>query len=262
MTRRDSKRAIFTFNNGVDLRELSRKTNLYKNFASFMGWTQLATSKMTINDFVSFCDNNSHFLFKPDIGASGHGIKKYDVTSFDSLDEMFETLRKDTGILDPIVYQHEDMEQLHKDSVNTIRLFTLRDSNSSTTILIAAALRMGRDGSFVDNHSAGGILAPVDVNSGVAFASAEDFYGRRYAFHPDSNTKIVGFKIPNWKKVLKMVNEASQIATVPYVGWDVAIRTNDCILIEANYKPMVNVIQTADGGGKKSLYKKLIRENT
>lgn len=76
-------------------------------------------------------------------------------------------------------------------------------------------------------------------------------YGKRYAYHPYTNEQIVGFKIPNWEAVIATVIEAAKEAPIAYIGWDVAIRDIDCVIIEANYRPMVNVVQIAGGGGKK-----------
>lgn len=262
MTFRDSKKFVYAFDDNDKGMEFSRKTVLYENFKFLMDRKQLVTKKMSFEDFAAFCSSNHSFLFKPDSSSCGRGIEKYDVKSIDNLGILYETLRLGGGgVLDSLIYQHRAMESLHKESLNTIRVFAFRKSGSLKTSVIAAVLRMGRDGSFVDNYSAGGVVAPIDVKAGVVTASAEDIYGKRFAFHPTSNAQIVGFRIPNWDKVINLVKEAMQISTVSYVGWDVAIRDNDCVLVEGNYIPMVNVIQTADGGGKKLLYQKLIEQN-
>lgn len=150
------------------------------------------------------------------------------------------------------------MARLHPDSVNTLRIFTVRID--SEIRVAAAALRMGNGGSYIDNYSAGGIVGSVDVHTGLVIAAGEDMYGKRYAYHPYTNEQIVGFKIPNWEAVIATVIEAAKEAPIAYIGWDVAIRDIDCVIIEANYRPMVNVVQIAGGGGKKALFNSYLRE--
>lgn len=44
------------------------------------------------------------------------------------------------------------------------------------------------------------------------------------------------------------------------MDWDIAIRENDCVLIEANPNGMANVIQIAGAKGRKKQYEELRRK--
>ena len=67
-----------------------------------------------------------------------------------------------------------------------------------------------------------------------------------------------GYQIPLWDDLLKMVEEMQLSFPLHYVGWDIAIRENDCVLIEANARPMVNVIQIGGNGGKRAIDRELL----
>ena len=57
-----------------------------------------------------------------------------------------------------------------------------------------------------------------------------------------------------------MFEECAQNYPLKYVAWDIAIRENDCVLIEANPNGMANVIQIAGAKGRKKQYEELRRK--
>ena len=78
--------------------------------------------------------------------------------------------------------------------------------------------------------------------------------------HQTSKIRMKGFKIPNWETVIEFVRECAQNYPLKYVAWDIAIRENDCVLIEANPNGMANVIQIAGAKGRKKQYEELRRK--
>lgn len=257
MTFRDSNRFAKAFDDLDAGWNLSKKTELMTWLGKYLHREQMNASEMSREDFAAFVQRHPVFLFKPSTGSCGIGIEKADASMVPA-EELFSRYVGQDGVLDECIVQHPAMEKLHPASVNTLRIFSVRIR--SEVRIAAAVLRMGAGGSFIDNYSAGGVVAPVDVNSGVVTAAAEDIYGKRYIFHPDTNEQIVGLQIPNWDSVIATVKEAAKEAPISYVGWDVAVRDTDCVIIEANYRPMVNVVQTADGGGKKALFESYLKE--
>lgn len=257
MTFRDSNCFAKAFDDLDEGWNLSKKTELMTWLGKYLCREQISARTMCFEDFHAFVQRHPVFLFKPSTGSCGIGIEKAD-TSAITEEELFLRYSGKDGVLDEYILQHPAMEKLHPDSVNTLRIFSVRIR--SDIHIAAAVLRMGNGGSFIDNYSAGGVVAPVDIHTGLVTAAAEDIYGRRYIYHPYTNAQIVGFQIPNWEVVIATVTEVAKEAPISYVGWDVAIRNDDCVIIEANYRPMVNVVQTADGGGKKALFKSYLTE--
>ena len=87
-------------------------------------------------------------------------------------------------------------------------------------------------------------------------AEAKD--GSLYTGHPQTGTPIVGFSVPHWDQVFRIALEASEVVPeVGYVGWDIAIREGDVVLIEGNSYPGHDILQlpayTPDNIGMKSL---------
>lgn len=258
MTFRDSNRFSKAFDDLDEGWRLSKKTELNSWIGKYLEREQISTEEMSFEEFCAFCKRHPVFLFKPSTGSCGIGIEKVVVSQSSDLHELYAKFHGEDGVLDEFIVQHKEMEALHPDSLNTVRVFTVRVGEKIN--VAATTLRMGDGGSFVDNYSAGGILAPVDLHEGVVTAAGENLCGERFAFHPTTNTKIVGAKLPNWDKLISLVCEAAAEAPIAYIGWDVAIRENDCAIVEANYRPMINVAQAADGGGKKEQFESYLKQ--
>lgn len=117
---------------------------------------------------------------------------------------------------------------------------------------------MGSGTSIVDNFTAGGVVGAIDIATGRIIAEGEDKKGDRYKEHPFSHIPLKGFQIPNWDKVLSLVDDCAKAYCINYVGWDVAIRENDAVLVEANIRPMIHAYQVAGNGGKRKVYDRLL----
>lgn len=92
----------------------------------------------------------------------------------------------------------------------------------------------------------------VDIENGVINAPAIDRIFKRYLFHPDSKKQIIGYRIPCWDKVIELVVQAANvIPDVRYVGWDIAIDSNNNIqIIEGNFGADPDVTQMPCREGK------------
>jgi hypothetical protein len=72
------------------------------------------------------------------------------------------------------------------------------------------------------------------MKTGKIIGAAYDLQLNQYTHHPDTGAKITGYKLPNWEEVLRFTEECARACPLAYVEWDIAIRENDCVLIEAN----------------------------
>lgn len=190
-------------------------------------------------ELKEFIKDKKEIMAKPSNGSCGKGIEKITVSDYPNL---FDYLKeKDFRLLEEVVVQHPKMNQLCPTSVNTIRTITLRINQK--TKVVAAYLRIG-NGRIVDNFNSGGMVVPVDIKTGKIHDVAVDKRGNVYKTHPLTNTSIVGFQIPEWKKVLSLVEEAStRVPNVGIVGWDVAISEKGPLIIEGNEFPGHDIYQ-------------------
>ena len=128
------------------------------------------------------------------------------------------------------------------------------------------ARRVGN--SEVDSFShgaSGNLLAGVDVDSGrliTAIGSRSKSWPtmRDVSAHPASGASIVGVELPFWPEVLELVKRAHvSITDLHTVGWDVAVLENGPVIVEANWRYDIDLIQVAyKKGFKKVIDEKLV----
>ena len=181
-----------------------------------------------------------HFL-KPAISGTGSGNNVARVEFVDgafrigtavlSLSEI-ERIYVQDFVIQEAVRQHASLAQFHPASLNTLRVITLRLSD--TPRLIAATLRMG-NGSHVDNGHAGGLLCGVNIESGALTAFACDVLFRKYDRHPLTATAFAGH-IVSFEKIKALALAVH--ARLPYfdvLSCDIAVLDNGSpCLVEVN----------------------------
>lgn len=104
------------------------------------------------------------------------------------------SLKKGKFLCEELVHQHPDMSIYNKSSVNTIRCITFRTNKG--IIVPFCFMRVGREGSFVDNGGAGGIIIGVNPNTGILNSDGYDEYNKRYEYHPDTHIRFKVAKYP------------------------------------------------------------------
>ncbi len=137
--------------------------------------------------------------------------------------------------LEAAVIQHPAVAAVYPDSVNTARIVTLSYPDGRTEIL-AALMRMGRNGSKIDNASAGGLHAHIDVESGQFLGpgySKTD--NATYTHHPDTGHAFAGVALPYWDEVVAVALRGSGLFMQTHtIAWDIAIGETGPIVIEGN----------------------------
>lgn len=233
--------------------KLQDKYEIYKLYNDYLGRDWLYVNEANFAEFQTFIDKYPIFIAKPRFGLQGKGITIENSKNKDPRD-LYQKLSSSDMVIEEIITQHPKMAQLHPASVNTVRITTILIDGSLE--IMGAVLRTGHNGSFVDNRSAGGICAGINVDTGVVFTQGIELKSNRYTFHPSSNEKIVGFAIPLWQETLDLINLASKkMPEAWYVGWDIAITTNGPVLIEANSHAGMHIQQQPDQTGKYYSYR-------
>ena len=133
------------------------------------------------------------------------------------------------------IHQHEILNMLNPDTVNTTRVLASFDSHQDAKIY-SATLRVGRKGSYVDNAAQGGISIPVDLSTGALGKYGVMMYSPvKYEKHPDSQCEFSIITMPHWDKVINVVKKV--LRTLPpfmYVGFDIAITQDGPVITEIN----------------------------
>lgn len=213
------------------------------------------------DEFEALCSRNEALIMKPLDQHSGYGIEKIYTSKETDLRATYERLYKSGCILaEEVVKQSPEMDKLCNTSVNTIRLVTLIN-NSGEAKVAAGAIRMGRQGSFVDNFNHGGMAVILDVSKGESVTDGYDKERVNYEYVPELGTKLKGFKVPMWDECIKLVEEAAMvIPEVRYVAWDVCVSADHGpLLIEGNSYPGQDVTQYPKLGlGTYAAFQKII----
>lgn len=163
----------------------------------------------------------------------GEGILFWDETK--TIDELRDYLNDSNDlIIQEIIEQHSNLSKYHKNSLNTIRIVTLK--TEADIVVLNSLLRMGVNDSKIDNFSAGGIIANL-YKDGSLFPENIQANGESITVHPTSKVKFDKKKVINYKGIVESAK--IQHKRVPYfkmIAWDYAIDINEePILIEANY---------------------------
>jgi hypothetical protein len=147
-------------------------------------------------------------------------------------------------IISEFVPQLPYAEAIYPDSTNTIRILTMIDVETQEPIIFAAYHRFGTSRTNrVDNVSAGGALARVDIDTGelgpLIMVPAEDWAPLiRQDRHPDTGAHVAGTHVPYWPEVLAEVRRTASLFPWAYfVGWDVAVTEGGACVIEGNNRP-------------------------
>ncbi len=112
---------------------------------------------------------------------------------------------------------------------------------------------MGRGKTAVDNMGKGGIGIAINKVTGVAI-NAGDEKGNFYYSHPESNVDLVGFQVPEWNALCKIVKEmAEKCPDCRIMGWDTALSEQGWCIVECNFGPGI-IYQYANRCGERKRF--------
>lgn len=182
--------------------------------------------------YNSFQNNVEKIIIKPVSSSKGKGVRilseKLSQAQFEQM--MCET---DLGILfEEYIVQCKDISRFNDSSVNTVRMPTFLFGQDVE--VVHPFLRLGRNGSVVDNAGSGGIICALDAKTGIVIAAADEL-GQQYIEHPDSHLQIIDYQVPQWDEAVAFAKElAMRVPSNRYTGWDIALTENGWVLVEAN----------------------------
>ena len=171
-----------------------------------------------------------------------------------SIDQIRSMLTQRRYLVQEFLTQHEEMSRLHSQSINTIRLVTVRGIKDGRIHILPSILRIGTGDSVMDNTSQGGIAVGVNIETGnlKEFGFFKPQYGTKTDVHPNSKIKFRDFQVPFFEEVKRQaVYFHSMLPQIHSVGWDIAVGPNGPIFVEGNDNWEINGPQSCNGGMKK-----------
>ena len=180
--------------------------------------------------------------------GSGRGIAFFKKNDTQKVEEFLKDPTYDDYIVQKLIKQHPDIEKIHPESVNSVRICSLLMDDG--VHILSSCLRMGTGDSRVDNVTAGGISAGIHPSGELDRFAYTYYTGEHSKSHPSSGIVYEGFKIPSYDKAVELVKKAAPlIGHFRLVFWDIAIDDQgDAVLIEANMrKGGINLHQFDNG---------------
>ena len=228
---------------------MSHKNIFYRHFSDLVGRQWLYAPDVSDQQILNFLQTQKQLIVKPVRSGKGVGVKKVEYSQITDGKAFCESTKKESLLLEEVIKQHAELNAINPFSVNTLRLNTMLDKAGVSHVL-CASLRLGRGESIVDNFTSNGIVAQIDIDSGVVFTPAIGKDLQTYIKHPTSGVVIPGFQIPHWGAAKEMVlRAATTIPQIRWIGWDVAITENGPLLVEGNIDSGHNLMQLATQKG-------------
>ncbi len=262
LTRGRNNELVTKYCDKSKLHYFMNKDEFNKTFNKYIKRDWIKVNGESKEKVLEFLNKHSTFMAKPIDGGCGKGIEKIHTSSYNSLEELYAYLTKEGNNfeLEEVIEQHPDVAKIYPDAINTVRIVTIvttKDGKSLLTIpeeerknvelephIICSYFRIGNGGRCVDNFNSGGMVAPVDENTGIVLQVAIDKQKNVYEKHPQTGEIIKGFKFPFWNEAINLCKEASkEIPEMGYVGWDVAFTPNGPLFVEANEFPGHDIYQ-------------------
>jgi len=222
-----------------------------------------------LRDFIR--PDGAPLIVKPSHGEGGRGVALLPPElSFiaDEAEFAREVARfidtRQVWIVQQALRNHQALSDYAMDALATARLTTMRNEHGHpelvSTVLRVASVR----GLVIDNMKAGGLIMPVDFETGRAATACKGYGGRDYEHHPLSGARFSNLVLPDWNDAVALAEDAHARAFAEYalIGWDVAFTPAGPFLVEGNAKPGVLMPQRS---GRKGLaghrYGELLAKN-
>ncbi len=185
--------------------------------------------------------------------GSGRGIFFLQTSDEEKLSAFLTDKNYDDYIVQAVVKQHPALCEIHKESLNTIRVCSLLMEDG--VYILSSILRMGVGSSRVDNATAkdnalfDGMTCGINKDGSLKKYAYGYNTGKAYTEHPDGLV-FEGFCIPSYDKVEALVKKMHpRLGHFRLVSWDIAINEQgEAMLIEANMrKGSINFHQFNNG---------------
>ncbi len=240
------------------LRQYVRTANIYSIIMNGIIYSMHDKVSMTsVKDIADYLEKIGPLVLKPNSGTDGgkgvivvkliNGkiISNGRQLGMHEFSKLIGSL--DNYIICEYIKQGEYGKSLFSETVNSIRILTMMSPDDNKPFIATAVQRIGtKESRPVDNWSAGGLSAHIDITTGTLSeaVSFRDGVLRHYDVHLDTGKQIKGISVPNWEEVKNSIlSIASKLPYLPYIAWDVVLLEDEILIIEANNCSDVTFLQ-------------------
>jgi hypothetical protein len=172
-------------------------------------------------------------IFKRLADGEWRSIKENETLS----DHFLQQYKWDFVIQEALV-QHPFLSQFCPTSINTLRIYVYKSVVDDEIHLLNSVMRIGKNGSVVDNAHAGGVMVAIDEETGVMDKNAIDANYNKYDEWNGISFKDNEYIVPDWDKITTFAKRvASKNVRCHLFALDITIdKDGNPILIESNIK--------------------------
>lgn len=194
-----------------------------------------AYRQISLHQAIDACCHHGNVIIKQALNSDGgKGIKFVEQCGSHPTELETELMDRDNYVVQSIIKQHPVLAAFNPQSVNTIRIMTLFYRGEAK--VLSSVLRMGINGSKVDNASSGGVVCGIKPD-GTLRNCAFDSCANRYDRHPQGHS-FGGVAIPSFDKCKELALKLCVrfINYTKLISWDFSIdEQGEPLLIEANF---------------------------
>lgn len=200
--------------------------------------------------FFVFIEKHPEFVAKPIGLYCAIGVRKVKVSDYADAKTLFLALINSVNeyevttnrwtkhhavVLEELIEQDETYAAIHPQSVNGVRITTIRIGNDIH--ICYPWLKVGVINNIVASAGQGGFDAGIDATTGILDSDGFIEDGTALKYHPVTKVKIKGFQIPKWDEAISLAKEVAMSLprTINYVGWDFVLTPKGWIVMEGNF---------------------------
>lgn len=169
--------------------------------------------------------------------------------------ELAATLGKVKWTIEHRIIQHQDYALFYPKSVNTLRIYTVRDVRTGKIQFLPSIFRVGDRGNNVDNWARGGLIIRLFEDGSLGkYGYYRPKYGTKTDRHPETGVIFEGKRLPWVEESFELVKKMhSYLYGIHSIGWDVAVTENGPLIIEANDNWEISATQIPSFGCQEEL---------
>jgi hypothetical protein len=206
--------------------------------------------KLRLSDYAR---REGRVVLKRTIGHGGRGIEfvrhvggdRFEVNGTPQtpaeLDQRIH--RRHDVLVCEAVEQHSVFARLYPRTTNSVRVLTFWGDDIDAPFVGAATVTFGTSHSYPVDR--GGIVAPIDLSTGIIGEGSCRRTGVRTHSHTETGERIEGQPVPHWKELTEnLLQIVRSLPHLPYVGWDIAVTEDGFKILEGNNCPAILFIQS------------------
>ena len=188
---------------------------------------------ISVSDFIDACKEEEEVVIKSSIGSwGGHGVTFWN-SKKNSVEELLAFVYSPNVpnyqgsnpyqqyVVQRVVKQSADMGTFNASSLNTVRVMTL--FYKGEVRVLSSVLRVGVNGSRVDNCSSGGIVCGINTD-GTLKDVAFNAMGDKFSEHPQTGS-FAGKSVPLFKEICALATKLAYrfCGVSRMISWDFAV---------------------------------------